>query len=137
MTSILVDTHVWLWYINGSKELSKSAQKTIATALHGNQAYIAAISLWEIGMLDKKQRIILEMPALEWINKSIDITRINVAPITPEIAIESSFLPGKFHDDPADRLIVATARIEGLTLITRDKQILAYSKHKYLATSKA
>ena len=137
MSAILLDTHVWIWYINGSDELSKSIQKKITAALHDNQAYVAAISLWEIGMLDKKQRIILEMPPLEWINKSINITRINVAPITPEIAIESSFLPGKFHDDPADRLIVATARIEGLTLITRDKQILAYSQHNYVATSKA
>lgn len=133
MTAILLDTHVWIWYINGSDELTKSTKKTITAALHNNQAYIAAISLWEIGMLEKKQRIILEMPALEWINKSIAITRINVVPITPEIAIESSQLPGKL----ADRLIVATARIEGLTLITRDKQILAYSQHKYVAASKA
>ena len=136
MSGLLIDTHAWIWYINGSDELGKSTRKAMTTALHNNQAHLAAISLWEIGMLDKKQRIILEMPALEWINKSIDITHVRVLPITPSIAIESSHLPGKFHDDPADRLIVATARIEALTLVTRDKQILAYSEHKYISTTK-
>lgn len=135
MNGLLVDTHAWIWYINGASELSKNARKTITTALHENNAHLAAISLWEIGMLDKKQRIILEMPALEWINKSIEITHVRVQPITPAIAIESCQLPGKFHEDPADRLIVATARVQALTLITRDKQILAYSKLKYISAA--
>lgn len=136
MSGLLLDTHAFIWYINGSEEIGKSARKAITSALHSNQAYLAAISLWEIGMLDKKQRIILEMPALEWINKSIEMTHIRVLPITPAVAIESCNLPGKFHDDPADRLIVATARIEALTLISRDKQIHAYSQQKYVSALK-
>jgi PIN domain nuclease of toxin-antitoxin system len=136
MSEILLDTHVWIWYVNGSEELGKTIQKTITTALYNNSAHLSAISLWEIGMLEKKQRITLEMPCLEWINKSIELTHMRILPITPAIAIESCNLPGKFHDDSADRMITATARVEGLTLVTRDARILTYSHHKYISTIK-
>ena len=135
--NILLDTHVWVWYINGSEELNKSIRKTITSALYHNELAFSAISIWEICMLNKKQRIILEMPCLEWINKFIDLTRIRILPITPSISVESCDLPGSFHSDPADCLIVATARVEGLTLITRDKRILNYGKHKYISVVKA
>lgn len=137
MSSILLDTHVWIWYANGSDELSKSIRKTITTALYNNEANLAAVSLWEISMLDKKKRIILEMPCLEWINKFIELTHIRVVPVTPAIATESCYLAGEFHDDPADRMITATARVEGLSLVTRDTRILAYGRNKYVSTIKA
>ncbi|HEX4044082.1 MAG TPA: type II toxin-antitoxin system VapC family toxin [Gammaproteobacteria bacterium] len=134
---ILIDTHVWIWYVNGNRELQKETRKIISKALYDNEAYLAVISLWEICMLDKKQRIILEMPCLEWINKFITLTHIQIASITPAIAMESCHLPGKFHDDPADRMITATARVNGLTLLTRDAQILTYSQHNYISAIKA
>lgn len=137
MSSLLLDTHVWIWYVSGNEEINKSVQKTITSALHNNQAYLAAISLWEICMLDKKQRIILEMPCLEWINRFLQLTRIRILPLTPEIAQESCHLPGKFHNDQADRLITATARVEGLTLVTRDTRILSYGRNKYISTIKS
>jgi PIN domain nuclease of toxin-antitoxin system len=133
MNSILLDTHVLVWYVNGSEELSKPLQKLITQALEQGQAYVAAISLWEIAMLDKKQRIILTIPCLEWIKKSLEITGLGVVPLTPSIAVESCQLPGTFHGDPADRMITATARVEGLTLLTRDKHILTYSRSKYIS----
>lgn len=131
--NILLDTHIWIWYVNGNESLNKSVRKTITSALYHHEAALAAISLWEICMLNKKQRIILEMPCLEWINKSLELTHVRVLPITPAIAEESCRLPGDFHPDPADCLITATARVEGLTLVTRDKHILNYSKHKYIS----
>lgn len=137
MTAILLDTHIWIWYINGNSELNKTTRTTISKALHDHKAHLAAISLWEIGMLDKKKRIILEMPCLEWFNKSIEITHIHITPLTPSIAAESCHLPGKFHGDPADQLIVATARVEGLTIMTRDKKILDYSKSRFISTISA
>lgn len=137
MNAILLDTHVFVWYMNGDETLNKAARKMITIACHEHQAHLAAISLWEISMLEKKERIILEMPYAEWINQSLEHTHIHIAPLTPVIAAESCHLPGTFHEDPADRLIVATARIHGLTLITRDTRILSYGKSKHISSIKA
>lgn len=125
MSQYLLDTHIWLWYMNGNKELSRKIRDLISEAICKRQIHVAAISLWEIAMLDKKKRIIMEMPCLEWINRSIELISLQVINLTPEIAADSCCLPGKFQGDPADRLIVASARIENMTLITKDKRILS------------
>lgn len=137
MSKFLLDTHVFIWHINGDEELAKSTRKLIDIAAQNNTLYMAAISLWEISMLSLKKRIILGMPCLEWINKSLIATRTQVLPLTPAIAVESCHLPGTFHEDPADRLIVSTTRIEGLTVLTRDSKILTYSRSKYVSALKA
>lgn len=136
MSVILLDTHVWIWFINGSKELEKSIRKKINAAIQENAIGISAISLWEISMLEAKNRILLDMPCLEWMNKAIKLTYCQVFPITPSIAVESCSLPGNFHEDPADRIITATARVEGLILLTRDARILEYSSKKYVSAIK-
>jgi PIN domain nuclease of toxin-antitoxin system len=137
MNSIILDTHAWIWYVNGNAELSKLARKKINEAINNNRAYLAAISLWEIAMLELKGRITLEMPYFEWINQSIKLTKIHISPLTPAIAAESRHLPGTFHGDPADKMIVATARCENHMLITRDSKILDYSRDKYISIIKA
>ena len=137
MTTLLLDTHVFIWYVNGNEELHKRTRNLIDAATHANGLYLAAISLWEISMLDLKQRIILEMPCLEWINRAVKALHLQIVPITPSIAVESCNLPGNFHGDPADRLIIGTARAEGLTLATRDATILDYAKTKLLSAVKA
>lgn len=137
MNAILLDTHVWIWFINGDDELNKPTCKIINAAIQNHAAYISAISLWEMNMLEAKGRILLQLPCSEWINRGLAAARIEIAPLSPEIAIESCHLPNSFHGDPADAMIVATARVERLTLITRDKKILAYSKQKYLSTIEA
>ncbi|MGV3739875.1 MAG: type II toxin-antitoxin system VapC family toxin [Gammaproteobacteria bacterium] len=134
---ILIDTHIWIWYLMGSVELSKNIQQLITSSLQNQQAHLAAISLWEISMLDKKRRIILDMPCLSWIHKFIELTHIKILPLTVEIAVESCNLPDQFHPDPADRMITATARIENLTLITRDERILDYGNQSYVLTLSA
>lgn len=136
MNKILLDTHVLIWYVNGN-EINKKTQKIIDSAIQNHSIYLAAISLWEISMLSAKQRIILEMPCLEWINRASDELQLQIAPITPSIAVESCNLPKNFHGDPADRLIVATARTEGMSLITSDSNILQFGKTKLLSVIKA
>lgn len=135
--NILLDTHAWIWYAMGSTELTKSARKSIELSAQDRTLWLAAISLWELSMLETRKRIILGMPILEWINESITQIPLQIAQLSPVIATESCNLPGKFHDDPADRLIVATARTGNLTLLTRDTRILSYSREKYVSTIKA
>lgn len=129
---VLLDTHVWIWLMEGIN-ISPKHQKMINDTAKNSEVAIAAISLWEMSMLVSKERIRLEKPVLAWIKDALAIPGLTLKPITPEIAVESSALPDGFHGDPADRLIVATARLHQLTLLTRDKNILAYSKKDYLS----
>ncbi len=132
--SILLDTHAWIWLVNGDANLSKKAINYIQSFVAENNIFLSTISTWELAMLEAKKKIILTSPCLEWINKSLQLTGIQLLPLSPNIAVESSRLPGDFHGDPADRIIVATARIENLTLVTKDSKIIEYSKQKYLVT---
>ncbi len=77
-------------------------------------------------MLEAKQRIELDIPVAIWLSRAVKDTGIRVIDLSPDIAAESCSLPGNFHKDPADRIIVATARIHGLILLTRDQKILEY-----------
>ncbi len=135
--ALLLDTHIWIWYVMGCAELKTQEQGLITRALREREAYLAAISLWEIGMLDKKQRIILDMPGLAWINLFMTSTPIQIIPLSPEIAMDSCNLPSVFHNDPADRMITATARIKNLKLVTRDERILKYGKQAFVLTHPA
>lgn len=129
---ILLDTHIVLWLMEGKSEFSKKTLEIIEQAASKNSLFISAISIWEISMLEVKGRIILSQPISDWIKQTLASPGIQLLPLTPEISIESSNLPGNFHGDPADRIIVATARIENLTLITKDKKILEYGKQHWV-----
>ena len=128
----LLDTHTWIWLFGGSPELSKETIDNINNWGKQGKVFISAISVWELSMLVAKQRIILSQPVSKWVKDSFQQPGINLVDLSPEIAIESSFLPGKIHGDPADRIICATSRIKNLTLFTRDQKILEYSKTKHL-----
>ncbi|MGB6977060.1 MAG: type II toxin-antitoxin system VapC family toxin [Gammaproteobacteria bacterium] len=133
MKGLLLDTHVWIWLMEGSPGLNYRQQKTINEAARQSMVCIAAISVWEVAMLVKKGRIKLEKPLLAWVQEALALPGIELKPLTPEIAVESSQLPDGFHGDPADRLIVATARMHRLTLLTHDQKILDYAKKEYLS----
>lgn len=129
---IILDTHVFIWFVLGEKKIPVDKLALINNHLEFGSVYIAAISLWEIAMLERRARFAIHQPCLQWINNSLKETGINVASLTPEIAVESVNLPGELHGDPADRLITATARYIGASLFTRDKKILAYAKEKHI-----
>lgn len=118
--------------MEGSSELKEIHQQLINQTAQESTVGIAAISLWEISMLTKKGRIRLEKPLLIWINEALSLPGIELIPLTPEIAVENSQLPDEFHGDPADRLLIATARISGMVLLTRDEKILDYAKKEFL-----
>ncbi|NOY84975.1 MAG: type II toxin-antitoxin system VapC family toxin [Nitrospirae bacterium] len=130
---ILLDTHVWIWLLNGNDQLiSKTCLSVINQSVQSSNIRVSAISIWELGMLESKGRIHIPTNCLDWVNKALEAPGILLAPMSPKIAIESSRLPGKFHGDPADRLIVSTARILDATLMTRDKEIISYGAQKYV-----
>lgn len=129
---ILLDTHTWIWLFQGSKELSEDIIVKINQAGSQGEIFISAISVWELSMLVAKDRVTLAKSIHQWVEDSLSQPGVNLSLLTPAIAIESSFLPGEFHGDPADRIIVATARINNLILLTRDRKILQYGSEGYI-----
>jgi PIN domain nuclease of toxin-antitoxin system len=125
---LVLDTHVWLWLINGDSRLEDSGfLPEINKAARTKSIKIPAISVWEVSMLASKNRITLEGDTMEWINRALSAPGISLCPLTPEIAYESAHLPGNFHGDPSYRMIVASARKLNATLVTFDQKILEYS----------
>jgi len=122
---ILLDTHTWIWAHSATKLLSDNVKKRIKIT-QTDQRAIASISIWEFAMMVAKGRINVKIDAKRWLNDAISNSGLRVIDLTPEIAIESCNLPGKFHKDPADRIIVATARTQNLTLLTKDRKIIEY-----------
>lgn len=133
----LLDTHIWIWLANGSSELSKHIIECINTAGSEGKIYISAISIWEVAMLAAKNRISLKMPIQQWIKESLAQPGIRLVPLHPDIAIESTTLPGDLNADPADKMIIATARFKQLTIMTRDQKILSYGENGYISTIEA
>ncbi|MGI8745915.1 MAG: type II toxin-antitoxin system VapC family toxin [Bryobacteraceae bacterium] len=130
---LLLDTHCWLWIQSGGDgELSRSAVAEIEHAGGRGALLVSAMSVWELSMLAAKGRIILRTPLLEWVHEALKTPGLSLVPLSPEIAVESTQLPGQFHGDPADRIIVASARYTGATLLTRDRGILSYSKQEHV-----
>lgn len=122
---IILDTHVWWWAISEPKQLSNIAKKIInETELC--ERFISSISLWEFSMMVKKNRISLKIEPNEWFQHAIGGVGISVIPISENIAIDSCNLPGKFHKDLADRIVVASARINNAILVTKDEKIRNY-----------
>ncbi len=122
---ILFDTHAWFWAISEPERLSNKALKTIRAAEPGDRG-IAAISIWEFVMMVTRQKVQISIALDQWLERAISDTGITVFPLSPQVAIESCLLPGEFHKDPADCLITATARVHGLTLVTKDAKIIEY-----------
>ncbi|MES0488807.1 MAG: type II toxin-antitoxin system VapC family toxin [Leptospirales bacterium] len=134
---IVLDTHTWIWTINGDEKIKKSGfLQIIQKSIKDHTIFIPAISIWELAMLVSKERIKLSENTLDWIEQASSAPGMSVYPLSPEIAYESTVLPGNFHGDPADRMIVATARVLHATLLTFDKQIIKYASEGYLNIAK-
>jgi PIN domain nuclease of toxin-antitoxin system len=130
---LLLDTHVWIWLMAGSSELDTKVRQAINRALGSGALRITAISLWEIALLVARGRIFLGKATGLWFQEALADPGPAIEPLTPSVAVESYHLPGRFHADPADRIIVATARVTGATLLTRDRRILDYAAHGHLS----
>lgn len=129
--AVLLDTHAAIWLAEGNSKINAS-RASLNVAYQHDKIFISVISAWEIGMLVSKKRLNLSKEPVVWFEEFVKNFAVVVLEITPQIAIRSSFLPGSFHGDPADRLIVATALSGQATILTADKEILAYSRKGFV-----
>src|SRR5882762_3016059 len=136
-TALLLDTHVWVHYINATPGLKAETIRTIDAARGSGLVFISVISIWEIALLVRLRRLALHASVPQWTEQALTLPGTSLLPFTPNIAIESVDLPEPMHKDPSDRILVASARIERLTLVTRDRDILAFAKATRLACLQA
>src|SRR2546423_7311378 len=114
---IVLDTHIWIWCVNGSAELAPAKEQIIASREREGLG-VSAISCWEVAKLVEKGRLVLSLPVGQWIDQALAYPGIRLLPLTPEIAVASTQLPQPFQRDPADQIIVATARFLDCPLST-------------------
>jgi PIN domain nuclease of toxin-antitoxin system len=119
----LLDTHVWLWWLLGSSRLPAKERAALDRLGSHGALRLAAVSLWEAQMLHAKGRLVLDRAFDVWIREAAAAGVVEIVPLDVEVVIALADLPATFHGDPADRLIVATARVHRLPLATHDRAI--------------
>jgi PIN domain nuclease of toxin-antitoxin system len=122
---ILLDTHIWVWWVNNPDKLNPKTLEYLDN-LPPAHIFISIISCWEVAKLVEKKRIQLPVPLSEWFAQAIDHSGVTLIELEKSVIIDACALPGVFHNDPADQLIVATARIKQIPLLTADSKILDY-----------
>lgn len=122
---ILLDTHIWIWWIHNDPQLSAPHRRYIQQAESTGLA-VSIISCWEVAKLVENNRIQLPMPLETWLETALAYPGVRLIDLTLPIIIDSTQLPGDFHRDPADQMIVATARVLQYPLLTIDAKILSY-----------
>jgi PIN domain nuclease of toxin-antitoxin system len=125
--AVVLDTCAWLWFCSNRSKLSKAARETIQREERRNGLVVSVFSAWEIAKLVEKGKLQFAIPCRDWIDQACRVDGVSLHPLTPEICVESTELPGVFHGDPADQIIVATARSLGAPVVTADRRILEYS----------
>ena len=123
MTALL-DTHILIWWLNDVSRLSPEQRAVVESASADSPLLVSDISLWEVATLYDLGRIRLTVPLREWLDKAVAPPLVRRQGISPAIATELAALPDSFHRDPADRILVATARVFGATLLTHDRRIV-------------
>ena len=120
----LLDTHILIWWLHGGEKLSKRQRQVIEKASREHPLCVSDITAWEIAILYAQGRIKLRVPLRDWLEAAVAPPLVQRVGISPAIAAEIAVLPPTFHKDPADRILVATARVIGATLLTQDERII-------------
>ena len=133
MPPLLLDTHAAIWA--SRDELKASVTEMLHEAARmGVATYVSPITAWEVGLLVSHNRLSLGATPQRWFARILATPNVHLTELSPDILMASSFLPGKPPRDPADRILLATARDLGATLVTRDRAILAYGESGHAST---
>lgn len=131
---ILLDTQMWIWLIQGSSRLTTAMRDAISSQGVAG-ALVSVISCWEVAKKVQRGKLELDRDVALWIYQGLAHPSIEVVGLSPRIMIEANSLPGEFHRDPADQMIVATARILDVPILTADSKILAYPHVRKVAVT--
>ena len=123
---ILLDTHSWVWWASDAGELSKPARRAIDDAVAEGRGLVSSISVWEVAMLVARGRLRLTMAVEDWVTQAERIPGLRFVLVNNAIALRSVRLPGRLHEDPADRIIIATTLRHGAAVVTKDERIRRY-----------
>ena len=133
MRPLLLDTCALIWIVTDEALAPRAADALAAANNSGAISYVSPVSAWEVGILVARNRLKLLITPQRWFETALKVRNIRLASASPELLIDSSFLPGKPPSDPADRIIAATARDLSCTLLTRDRELLEYGEQGYLS----
>jgi len=133
VSGVVLDTHILVWLLAGDRRLSPAVVEVVRQATATNQAFVSAITPWEIAMLVARNKLTFACDVRTWLDEALSQPGLALAPLIPVIAIDSVLLPGAIHGDPADRIIVATARHLHATLITADAKLFTYGHSGHVA----
>lgn len=122
---IVLDTHIWVWWVSDIGDLTENQLSAIHQSEHEGIG-VSAISCWEVAKLVELGRLTLDRAVGEWLDVALAYPGVHLLDLTPRIAVMSTTLPGKFHRDPADQIIVATALDRDCSVVTSDSKIISY-----------
>ena len=128
----VLDTHTWIWWHMNPKSLSQKVKQLILNTENYEELLLSAISPWEFSKLLEKNKIGISCHPEDWVKQALEMPKFRLVHLSPILAYRSTILPQPFHNDPADQIIVATAREENATILTKDDKILKYNHVKSL-----
>jgi PIN domain nuclease of toxin-antitoxin system len=122
----LLDTHAWVWWLTEDRRLSRRAKALITRRLAEHNLWVSLISVWEVAKKVEKRQLVLDRPLGQWLDEAVSQPGLGVWELTRPILVQSCDLPQPFHGDPADQILIATARHHGAVIVTRDERIRRY-----------
>ena len=123
----LLDTHAWVWWVTGDQRLSRSAKRLVDRASRRDALVVSFISIWEVAKKVERGQLVLDRSVGEWLDAATARAGLQLVELTRRILEESCRLPQPFHGDPADQMIVATARDRDAVVVSKDRQIRSYA----------
>lgn len=123
----LLDTHAWVWWVTEDRRLSAASRRAINRSSSAGSLVLSLISVWEVAKKVEKAQLVLDRPVEDWVDEAVARPGLQLLELTRPILLESCRLPGPFHGDPADQIIVATARERQATVVTKDDRIRRYA----------